>query len=184
MFSISEFVAQLDEENISRKSHYTVLITGPQQLQGLSQERDMTFRCDHVTEPGRNILTTSNSYHYGLPLSRAYGSSFSDITISFIMSEDNREKLYFERWMDLMIGPYRNGQISKDMFDIKYFDDYVGTAILYKYNDNGILTYSQKFINVFPLLVADGDLSWDSPEVNRLSVRLYYQYYQDEPTSG
>ena len=151
-FNINEFIAQLSSGNLSRTTHFRVLISGPQNLQSVEDEQDMIFRCEAATEPGRSISVNDSSYYYGLPLARASGSTFGEIDLTFILSEDYREKLYFERWQDLMVGPYRSGGVSQDMYDIGYFDDYVGSMQIMRFNQLEQLTHTTYYENVFPNL--------------------------------
>ena len=178
-FNINEFTSNIAPKGLAKKSLYTVLITGPTSLSGTSNERDMTYRCDAITEPGRQISFTNDAYHYGLPMARAWGSSFEQMNMSFLCSHDQSEKIYFEKWQDLMIGAYRTGTSGANMFDIAYVNDYIGTVIIYKYDETGLNTYTMTLKNAFPLLVSDTELGWDDGSVEKLAVRMYFQYYTD-----
>lgn len=79
-----------------------------------------------------------------------------------------------------MVGPYRSGNVSSNMFDLGYFDDYVGTVLIYRYDDNGVISYQTRLKNAFPLAIGNGNLSWDDNGFATISVRFYFQYYIDE----
>ena len=181
-FGINDFISTLDQGRVTNYASYSVLINGPQRLGGKIDEIDIMFRCDSVTEPGRNIITTTDAYSYGLPLSRASGSSFSEIDMTVLLSEDEREKLYFERWQDLMVGPYRTGVMRQDMYDVGYFNDYVGNIQIFRSDAVGNVSYKATLRNAFPVVVGDISLDWDNNSIVKLPVRFWFQYYMDEPT--
>lgn len=180
-FSIDQFVSELNIGNVSRLTHFTVLVSGPPILQGINQEYDMTFRCDAVTEPGRTISMASDMYHYGLHNHRASGSEISTISLTIILSEDHREREYFERWQDLIVGNYRSGQLSTQMYDLEYYDNYVGTMQIYRYDDSGVVTRIIKCKEVFPIDIGDIELAWDNGNnIARLTVKMQIKYYINE----
>ena len=91
-FSVQNIVASLNKTGIAKTSHFEVQITG---LGDSDLERDMMFRCDTAELPGRTV--TSAEYKiYGHIRKIPYGSLVGDITLEYLLSEDMREKDYFE----------------------------------------------------------------------------------------
>ena len=65
---------------------------------------DFSFRCEKAEFPGRTIATTDDT-HSGPTLKLPYDMTYNDITLSIICSEDMKERMFFERWMDLIVKP-------------------------------------------------------------------------------
>jgi len=65
----------------------------------------MTSRIDAVDIPGR-FLTTADYKHknYGPLIKMPYGQIYSDVNITIILSEDMREKKFFEEWQNAIQG--------------------------------------------------------------------------------
>jgi hypothetical protein len=180
-FNIDEFVAQVDGGGLIRDSHFECLVSGPQGMEGGQEDSyQMVSRCEAVTEPGRGVITVLDAYHYGLPVARAAGAQFSEIDMTFIMSEGYEEKMFFERWIDNMVGDFRLNT-STTMYDVKYFDSYVGTIKIFRYNDGGDIVYTMTLKNAFPVAIGDIALDWSKGEqLTKLPVRFWFQSYTNE----
>lgn len=78
----------------------------------------LKFLCEAAELPGKTILT-SDAKIYGPAYKIATGTVFNEITLTFLCSNDMREKLQFDVWMNAIQNPRT--------FDMQYRDDYVGT---------------------------------------------------------
>jgi hypothetical protein len=177
-FNINEFLAYLDDGGVAKTSHFQVQIFAPEG--DINQMRDMMYRADSVTMPGRSIGSTEHSF-YGP--TRKYGndSLFKEVEITFILSEDLNEKLFFEEWQDLVVGPYRTGDTSDSAYDIGFYEDYVGSIIIRHFNDSGDMTFSKKLIEAYPIAVGDLERDWENgAQIMRLSVTFTYRFFLDE----
>lgn len=177
-FNINEFIAEIDRGNIAKSANYSVQVHG--RTGDMNNERDMMFRADSVTMPGRNIQTTEYSL-YGVAEKIGYDSIMNPVECAFILSEDLREKTYFHQWQDLIVGSYRTGAIDKSMFKIGFYDDYVGNLRINSYDDVGNITNTIELIEAYPLNVGDVSRSWEAgTEALRLSVTFAYRFFLDE----
>ena len=95
-FNVNDFSAELSKSGVAQSSHFEVQVTGP----GASAiERNIMLRCDTIDIPGRTIA--SSEYRIYGPLRKvAYGATYTDVAMSILMSEDFRERAYFEQWQD------------------------------------------------------------------------------------
>lgn len=78
----------------------------------------LKFLCEAAELPGKTILT-SDAKIYGPSYKVATGTAFNEITLTFLCSNDMREKLQFDVWMNAIQNPRT--------FDMQYRDSYVGT---------------------------------------------------------
>ena len=173
-FDINAFKAQLDIGGTIKTSNFEVLISHPK----LQIPPDLRFRCSEVDLPGRSISSIDHKV-VGYSEKLAYESTFSDLSLGIILSEDMFEKELFEKWQDLAVGNYRTqNNYSNTMFDLGYYDDYVGTVDIRVFNDVGDMTATYKLHEAWPVSVGDISLSWSNgAELAILRVTLYYAYY-------
>jgi hypothetical protein len=208
-FKINEFTSRLNATGISKQDRFEVRITPPNSggpsilsklISGLSSlggtvgdlagivggigsvdTFHLAMRADAAELPGRTVQTLDNRY-YGPIQKTGYNSNYIDTTISFICSEDHREKLFFEKWQDLIVGDHREGknELKMSQYNSGYYDDYVSTVEIAQFNENNDETYTIKLIEAYPILVNPLSLSWNTDEIHRLQVAFAYRYFEDK----
>lgn len=145
---------------------------------GSELQRHITMRCAGAEVPGRHIMTTDYKV-YG-PSSRiGYDTQFNDMRLKIILSEDLREKEYFESWMDKIVGSYRNN-ISQNMYEIGYYDEYVGTATITNFTTTEEKSEETRLFECFPITLGEIQLDWSFNDIAYLPVSLAYRYYTKE----
>lgn len=175
MFNIADFNAEINSRGVVKPSNYDVTLTR-RSNQNTEIERSLKFRCSSIAMPARTIQTADKQY-YGPSYRVGYGSQFAELQMQILLSEDMREKEYFEAWQDLVVGDYRLGKPNTKMFDIGYYDDYVGDLDIAVYNDVKKKTYSVRAHDAWPAVVAEPQLSFaNGNEVMLLSVSMSYKY--------
>ena len=199
-FKPENFAAKLNKSGVARASHFDVAIVLPNSLQGLTGGRpvtnvvkevrknlnddpivgpdDLTLRCDSVDFPGRSIQTSDYNTDYG-PIRRiGHRSIYGDVTATFVLSEDLREKLLFETWQDLVVGTHRTGG---EHYAINYYDDYVSPDItITQYDTAGQPRYKAQLIEAWPYIVNTLQGSWASDQVHHVTVSFAYRFYKSE----
>ena len=153
-------------------------------LNGLGDNVDifhLALRADSAELPGRAVQTLDNRY-YGPLRKSGYQANYVDTTITFICSEDLREKLFFERWQDLIVGEHRVAGTNPDSkaFNAGYYDDYVSSIEILQMNENNDVTYEMRLLQAYPIQVAPLPLNWASDELQRLSVTFAYNRYESD----
>jgi hypothetical protein len=102
----------------------------------------------------------------------AYQTTYNDIEISFIVSEDMSEKKFFDAWMNL-INPTAS-------FDFNYRNDYITDFYVFQYDGTQtIKTYSIALLDAFPISVNQLDLDWSNDNYHKLSVTFAYRYWKN-----
>ena len=180
-FDVNKFVAQTNQTGLAKENNFYVIVNLPAKFSESNLSRELVFRMDTASMPGRSIQTIDNR-HYG-PLRRiGHLPTHLEVGTSIILSEDMREKVFFEQWQDLISGDYR-AQESKSPekhSNIGYYDDYVGTVEIVQFNEKSQETHVVKLIEAYPYQVQPLNLSWASEEFHRLNVSFSYRYYTDK----
>ena len=120
--------------------------------------------------------------------------------MSIIMSEDMREKEYFEVWQNKIVntGAFEVGSTQsafaggyvQSKFNTNYFDNYLGTITIRQYGSAGELRSIYTLNETYPIIINPVSMSWANDEVARLNVTFAYRNYrcvfqkQDQPGLG
>lgn len=188
-FNVQNLTSSLEKSGVAKASHFEVQCTGPSSLPGM--ERDIMYRADTAEIPGRSLATFEHKFGNVGPVTKIpYGQVFTDMTVSFILSEDLREKQYFEIWQELMYntGAFETGsQTNMSTFRPKYYDQYVGSVVIRQYGANGSLKTIITLVDAYPIFISPISTSWGSDEIMKMNVTFAYRYYrlafenQDQP---
>jgi hypothetical protein len=141
--------------------------------------RDLTFQCESAELPGRTI-STSDVQIAGPSFKQPYGTQYSDITLTFLCTNDMYEKKIFDDWLN-----YIN---NTDNFTFAYRDEYATTINIFQYDEGGdsspwpAVTYGAQLIDAWPIGINQMSLAWGEDSVHRLGITFAYTYYK--PISG
>jgi hypothetical protein len=188
-FNVNDMVASLNKTGFAKTSHFEVFIQGGGDV---GTERELTYRAESADIPGRSVASVEHKFqNYGPVNKVAYGQIYGDVTVQFIMSQDMREKEYFEIWQDKMVGTgafsSNNGQAN---FNTKYFDDYAGTVEIRQYGSHGKLHSIHTLNEAYPLIINPVTMNWAEDGAAKLGVTFAYKNYkclytkQDQPEKG
>lgn len=198
-FNVNNLISSINKTGIAKTSHFEVQITGKGDTY---LEESLMARVDTVDLPGRALMTAEHKFsNYG-PINKVpYGGQiYGDITMSIILSEDMREKEYFEIWQNNMVntGAFETGSGQQDFaggyvqskFNSKYFDDYLGTVTIRQYGSAGDLRSIYTLNETYPIIINPISMNWGSDEIAKLNVTFAYRNYrcvfakQDQPGLG
>lgn len=148
---------------------------------GVADIKDFSFRCEKAEFPGRSIATSDDTGGGGPALKLPYDVSYNDISISVICSPDMKERLFFESWIDSIVGPAsgkRNGVSSGGL--VSYFDDYARdiTLTVSQLDEAGKTLIVYEMNDVYPITISPMNATWE--EVNsyqRFGVTFFYRHY-------
>lgn len=178
-FDVSAFIAVIGEKSVAPTSAFEVMISGP--VVSDTYGGDLTMRCDSVVFPGRSLTTTAFS-SYGVARDIVTSQQLSKITCTFICSEDFSEKNFFQRWQDMACGnSRRQSGYGEGMFDLGYYDTYIGTVDIIQYSPTGEETYTCKLLEAYPVEIGALPASWDNDGIHRLQVTFQYYIFRDDP---
>jgi hypothetical protein len=168
--SIAEFKSSFSKE-LARPSKFDVNIPVPLGLipyRGTS--RMLTMRCENAELPGRTIATTSMKI-YGVEEKFPYMSSYNDMSLTFIVADDMKEKKFFDAWLN-WINPNSN-------YNMKYKQDYSVALRINQYDVKNKVSYSVDLVDAFPIAVNGMDLSWSADGYHKVTVTFAYTSWRD-----
>lgn len=175
LLNINNFLSQVRKSGFSRLNRIAISIKPPQELIEILNFRDkdnyLTYYAESVTFPGLELGTTN--LNYGGPIMKMpVSTDYREITTTFIVDDDMRQKMFFDAWMN-----YINPKENK--FDFRYRDDYIGDIYVLQISEDGSsITYGVKLFEVFPLAMGDIRGSWAEQEPVRLDVTFSYRYWR------
>ncbi len=144
-------------------------------LEGGDTARRISFRCDSISMPGRNLRSVMNGNIYGPPHEIVQGLTFAEVAATFYAGSDMGERIFFEEWQKITYNP--------QTYDINYYKEYVGTIEIYTLNEQDERTYGVKLWEVFPKTIDSVPLSHASSNtINKVGVSFAYKYWTNQST--
>ena len=134
--------------------------------------RYLALQCESAELPGKT-LQTADVKIYGPTFKVPYQTQYSDITFSFICTNDFYERKLFDQWLECVMPSDTNnlrfpkGEKSRYLTDIK----------IIQYDDSIKQIYASILNDAFPIGVASQPLAWSEEGFHRVSVQFAYQRY-------
>lgn len=153
--------------DLARPARFDVLINIPLVLiPYVATARQLSYRCEVAELPGRSLATTDRKIG-SAPVQKVPNQSiYNETNMTFIVSDDMSEKIFFEGWMEA-INP-------SSTYNFQYKANYVTDIIISQYNVANELTYQVQLIDAFPISVNQLDLDWSSDGHHKLTVTFAY----------
>jgi len=123
------------------------LASGSLSLRNLINDpRDISFLCQSVSLPGRNISTLDYMSDKG---SRKQPYTFvdSEVTMSFLLTSDYYIKTMFDTWLENIF--------DTENYYVGYKKDYSTDITIQQLNKENIPVYGVRLVNAFPTSVTD-----------------------------
>ena len=188
-FSAQNIISSLSKSGVAHAGHFEVQITSNPKLGLTNFERDMVFRAEGAELPGRTMATADNRFDNYSPVQKVVvGQTYVDMTVTFLLSEDLREKEYFEKWQDGMVqtGAFEGGNslvrdgitTSIAKHNVKYFHDYIGSVVIRQYGADGTLRSVHTLEEAYPLQLGAVQMNWQDDNFARMSVMFHYKKYK------
>ena len=125
--------------------------------------------CESFSFPGRNLDSQPDSNVYGPERELVNGYSFGDISSTFRLSSDHKEKQFFDTWQRLAYNPQD--------FSIGYYYDYIGEIRLYQLDEKDKRRYGIKLLECFPKTVDQMAVTQGAGDLQRVNVTWAYRYW-------
>jgi hypothetical protein len=175
MPSIRDFVNSFGRSELARQSRFEVKFRIPQQLLNDTNKdttspyyigfNDLTLRCENAQLPSRTLMTTEQKI-YGITEKYPYETSYADAEFTFYVSDNMKEKIIFDKWMNI-VSP-------KNTYNMNYKNEYETTITVIQYGLNEKSSYVLYLRKAFPISVNELDLDWSSDSVHKLNVVFAY----------
>jgi hypothetical protein len=197
-FNVNKMVGSINKSGIAKTAHFEVQLHVPNSVKvpGMPDLNDMMYRAESAELPGRNIATVDHRFQNFGPANKVpYSQTYGDSSVSFILSEDLREKELFEIWQNAMVntGAFETGGVTNrgtSKFMTKYWDKYVGAVTIRQYGSNGELRSVHTLNDAYPLIINPVAVNWGEDNAARLQVTFAFRNYkavfnrQDQPGLG
>jgi hypothetical protein len=174
-FSVSDFTSSFSSD-VARPNLFDVQIPLPVKLISyLNVGQLLTMRCDTAQLPSVTYNVTEQKI-YGPVEKYPRELVYNESTLTFYLSDDMREKIFFDAWMNL-INPTSS-------YDFAYKTDYATNIVVNQYNVTGGISYSVSLNDAFPISVNQLDLDWSNQNaVHKLAVVFaYYTWTNNSPS--
>ena len=138
------------------------------------------FRCEAAELPGKTIATVDDT-SYGATVKYAYDTTYNDMSLTIMASEDMRERKFFEIWMDnIVYTPHTNYGSDNSGGLVRYYDEYAygGKLTVTQINDNRVQLVKYSLINAFPIALGPMTANWEENDTyQRFNVTISYRYH-------
>jgi hypothetical protein len=141
---------------------------------------EFSFRCEKAEFPGRTLATSEDTGGGGPTLKLPYDVTYNDIQLSIICSEDMKERLFFESWMDSIIAPagMKSGAGGGGL--VSYFEHYArGISLqVQQLNEAGKIIIEYEMHDIYPTALSAMNATWEETNsYQRFGVTLFYRHY-------
>lgn len=170
--SIKDFVSSFSGD-LARPSRFDVTIPVPLVMAFYNTDgKKLSMRCEGAQMPGRMIETTTKKMGSAPVEKFPYHTTYGEVTLDFIVSDNMNEKIFFDTWMEL-INPTTD-------FNMQYKANYAVDISINQYDVKGGLTYSAVLQEAFPIDINQMDLNWSSVDsYHKLSVVFAYKQWNN-----
>ena len=137
-----------------------------------SAARRISFRCDTIAIPGRNLRTQMNGNIYGPPHEIVQGQTYGEVQASFYLGSDLAERYFFEQWQKVTY--------NSETFNINYYKEYVGSVDIFQLNEQDERTYGVRLEEAFPKTI--NEISYghgNNNAINKLTVSFSYRKFRN-----
>lgn len=170
--NINELVQEIQSSGLAYTNRYEVVIYTPRFMGSSRIElmRSISLRCDSVTIPGRSFSTTPFRF-YGPARNMPYEQIYSgEVNISVVLSEDLRERKFFEEWM--------GGVSSIYNYKMGFYSDYTTIVDIDVIDRQDQSLYTFTLEEVYPKAIGDLQVGYDKDnEFLRQDVTLSFRKY-------
>ena len=175
--TINDFKSSFREE-IARPSRFDVTIPVPLILAPyVTTGRDLTYRCEATELPGRTFQTAQKKMGSAPVEKFPYHTDYNEVTMTFIVTDSMKEKVFFDYWMDL-INPTTD-------YNFQYKANYAVDISINQYDVSNQLTYAAVLREAFPIGMNQMDVDWSNGEAyHKLSVIFTYKQWNNNTLQG
>ena len=174
--SINDFKSSFAVD-VARPSRFDVTVPIPLALATyITSARNLTFRCEATQLPGRAFATAEKKMG-SAPIEKfPYHTNYNEVTMTFMVSDDMNEKIFFDAWMEL-INPTTD-------FNFQYKTNYAVDVSINQYDVQNNLTYAGVLQEAFPIDVNQLDMDWSTDSYHKLAVVFAYKQWNNNTVSS
>ena len=145
----------------------------------MAMRKRLTMLCDTATLPTKSLATFEKTI-YGPVKAMPYRMTFTEASMSFIMTDGMNEKKYFDEWQNKIIDP-GSGNLG-------FFDDYICDINIKKFGRTAVdssesPTYEIILFDAWPSIVSEVQLS-HSGGTEAMKLPVTFQFKKWESRGG
>lgn len=170
MATIQNFISNIDSYGgLARLNRFETIVISPFEANpDIESDRYTSFRVVSLTIPGKNLRTVPNENIYGPTHEMAQGLTYAEeITMSFYLSTEHRERQYFLNWIDMIVKP--------DTYNLEYYDNYKRDIDIYQLNRKDERTSGIKLIECYPKTLGALEYSQESGDIATIDVSFAFK---------
>ena len=173
-FNVNNLISSLNKTGVAHNSHYEVQVTGPGET---SVEQSIMLRAESIDIPGRTTQIVESRI-YGPLRKIPYAGVYSDVGMIILLSEDLREREYFEQWHDKIMGTgvFNTGGYGK--YNPSYYDDYKGTVTIRQFGNAGDVMSVHTLQEAYPNAIAPIQMTAAGAELAKQTISFSYKDYK------
>ena len=180
---INEFLSLfLNKDGFSKSARYEVVIGLPKaatstagELLNTETARKVSYHAETIAFPGRNLEIKEDLSTYGPTREIVSGSSYEDLSATFYVATDHREKKFFSEWQD-------SAHSSNVDFNARYYYDYVGSVDIYQLDEEDRRRLGIRLMEAFPKTIGAIDMGYaNANQINKMSVSFSYRFWEIIP---
>lgn len=178
-FNISNFISNVGK--VARPNLFKIkFIRFPSMLLSaglnITDLSEFEFRCERAELPGRSIATVDEITSAGPTVKLPYDMTYNDTQLTFICSEDMKERILFEFWMSNIVADY--GEFGGL---VRYYDEFATDSQLEisQLNEKAETIAQYVLYGAFPIQLSPMNLAWEENNTyQRFNVTLAYRYHK------
>ena len=137
MSTIQDFIAKTNGLSFAFSNLYSVeILNPPNDSENISLLETVNLLCTSAQLPGTTINTTEKALDFR---SRGKQRVYDDISLNFYCSEDMKEYIFFNNWLDRIVNPNNNR--------VQYHRNYARTIYINKLGKRPVNIDSSTFLN-------------------------------------
>ena len=174
--SINDFRGSF-KVDVARPARFDVTIPIPLALGFyITSARNLTLRCESTNLPGRTFETADKKIGSAPVEKFPYHTNYQEVPMTFILSDDMNEKIFFDAWMEL-INPTTD-------YNFQYKANYAVDISINQYDVSNNLTYAGVLQEAFPIDINQLDMDWSTDSYHKLTVVFAYKRWQNNTVSN
>lgn len=169
---IAGMVENIKTTGLAYSNRYEVIFNTPAGFNktDLFMLRSLSLRCDSVSVPGRSFSTTPYRF-YGPARNMPYEPIYSgEMSLSIILSEDLRERTFFEMWMEKIC--------DRTNYKFGFYDDYVTNLLITPLTKFDGIAYEFVIEEAYPKAIGDLQMGYDKDnDFLRQDITMAFRKY-------
>lgn len=196
--SIDDLKAEINNRGgIGRTNRFNVIFTPPTQAlinidfgailgslirgdfnknQVVTDPRSLTLLCESASLPSRSMTTKDFEFTGKHKEKRVQGYSDSDVSFSFLVTNDFYIKRMVDDWQEAIVNSKTNS--------LGYKDDYTCDVVIQQLNQENEIVYGARLIDAFPSSVGAMQLTSAAGGESKVEISMQYDKFVVEDTIG